>query len=90
MADAPENHTLRLLREMREEQTAFRSEVTTPRGEVTRRFDELDIAVAALSTDLEVTKNKVGSTGDRLENIEGLMMERRLGRIETHTGMVKA
>jgi hypothetical protein len=78
MADEPENHTLRLLREIREEQTSFRA--------------EMQIAVVTLSADLKIVKEKVESIDDRLETIDGRMnsVERRLGRIETHTGMVKA
>ena len=110
MADEPENHTLRLLREMREETHAgfeemrsgfkeIREEMRSGFEEVRSEFknvygrlDLLDIAVAAVSADLKMTKEKVESIDDRLETIEGRMnsVERRLGRIETHTGMVKA
>jgi hypothetical protein len=85
MADELENHTLRLLREMREEMRSGFNDVHS-------RLDQLDVAVAAVSADLKITKEKVESIDDRLETIGGRMnsVERRLARIEAHTGMVKA
>jgi hypothetical protein len=51
-----------------------------------------ELAQAAISADLKITKEKVESIDDRLETIEGRMntVERRLARIEEHTGLVKA
>jgi hypothetical protein len=42
MADEPENHTLRLLREMRDEALAFRKEVNTRFDGIDQRFDGVD------------------------------------------------
>jgi septal ring factor EnvC (AmiA/AmiB activator) len=42
MTDDPENHTLRLLREMREENAAFRAEVNARFEQVDRRFEQVD------------------------------------------------
>jgi hypothetical protein len=95
MADDPENHTLRLLREMREENQQFREETA-------RRFDALEATAAARHTELSVEiaamradqhrtneiLEKVAKTqrnhGARLNAIDG-----RLAVIEEHTGLVK-
>jgi methyl-accepting chemotaxis protein len=42
MSDEPESHTLRLLREMREENAAFRAEVNARFEQVDRRFEQMD------------------------------------------------
>jgi septal ring factor EnvC (AmiA/AmiB activator) len=55
MADEPENHTLRLLQQMREENAAFREEMTTFRQEMTafrletnKRFESVDSRLGKL------------------------------------------
>lgn len=42
MSDEPENQTLRLLREMREENAAFRAEVNGRFEQVNTRFEQMD------------------------------------------------
>jgi hypothetical protein len=85
MADEPENHTLRLLREIREEQSAFRAEIG-------KNLHELQIEFAAMRTDqlranglLENIQGLQASHGARLNVIDG-----RLALIERHIGMVEA
>jgi hypothetical protein len=51
MADEPENHTLRLLREMRDEAVAFRQEVNTRFDGVDRRLSEVEVTLAAMRAD---------------------------------------
>jgi hypothetical protein len=113
VAGEPENHTLRLLREMREEAKRhfdeMREETNRSFDGMNRRFDEMReehasfraevsafqaetrVGLAALSTDLKLTKATVESIhetqqnhGTRLNAIEG-----RLAIIEKHTGLVK-
>lgn len=99
MTDEPENLTLRLLREMREENASFREEVR-------QGFQELNIAVAAtwadlaivkddvavLKKDVAVLKSDVSALKESVRIIEhdisGIKM--RIERIERHTGLVKA
>lgn len=92
MTDEPENHTLRLLREIRDTQAGFHSELTAFRAEAGKRFDELEVAVATVSADLRIVKARAETIDERLITVETRMnaVERRLGRIETHTGLVKA
>jgi hypothetical protein len=99
MADEPENLTLKLLREMRAEMREGFAEL---RGQIVEMKAEIvdmqagdqrrDIAIAAISADLKITKElleRVHETqqnqGARLNVIDG-----RLAIIEKHTGLVKA
>ena len=96
MSDKPENLTLKLLREMREEmregfEKAF-GDIAAVRTEMREGFAELQVAVAALSVDLKDTKKTVEqihetqkNQGARINAIDG-----RLALIEKHTGMVQA
>ena len=84
MADEPENMTLRLLREMRDEAASFRAEVNG-------RFDKLEFEVAAMRADqgrmvttLETLHEGQQIQGSRLNVIDG-----RLAQIEKHVGLVK-
>ena len=57
MTDELENHTLRLLREMREENAAFRAEVNARFEQVDRRFDEMQGQFATvLQTVVDIAK----------------------------------
>jgi hypothetical protein len=92
MADEPENHTLRLLREMREEAEAFRKEVNAGFAGVNHRLSELEVTLTAMRADqtraselLETVAETQKNQGARLNVIEG-----RLALIEKHTGLVKA
>ena len=99
MTDEPENLTLKLLREMRAEMrdgfAELRGEIVEMKAEIVdmQAGDERrDIAIAAISADLKITKHlleKVNETqqnqGARLNAIDG-----RLALIEKHTGMVPA
>jgi hypothetical protein len=91
MADEPENLTLMLLREMRAELGAIKTELAEIK-EQTKRIPELQVAVAAIRTDqgrtnelLEQVHETQQNQGARLNAIDG-----RLALIEKHTGMVKA
>lgn len=85
MTDEPENLTLHLLREMREENASFREEVR-------QGFQELSIAVAATRADLAIVKDDVAALKESVliieHDISGIKM--RVERIERHTGLVKA
>jgi hypothetical protein len=95
MADEPENHTLRLLREMRDDI----KEIKQRFGDVDRRFDalqtshnELAVEAAAMRTDqhrtnelLETVAKTQQNQGARLNAIDG-----RLALIEQRIGMVGA
>ncbi len=59
MADELENHTLHLLREMREENAAFREEVRLGFQAVNGRLEKLETAVAGLKTDVAELKKDV-------------------------------
>jgi len=99
MTDEPENLTLKLLREMRAEMregfAELRGQIVEMKAEIVdmQAGDERrDIAIAAISADLKITKElleKVHETqqnqGARLNAIDG-----RLALIEQHTGLVKA
>jgi len=98
MADAPENMTLHLLREMRDEAASFRAEVNGRFNEVdsrfngvNSRFDKLEFEVAAMRADqgrmvgiLEALHEGQQIQGSRLNVIDG-----RLAQIEKHVGLVK-
>ena len=51
-----------------------------------------DVAIAALSVDMKVTKEGVKDLSERLQMVEGRLytIDGRLARIEKHTGLVKA
>ncbi len=82
MADEPENLTLRLLREMREENLRLHQETREQLGQVLETVVEMAKTVNA-------TAEAVGELSGRAETIEG-----RLNivdsRIEKHLGFVKA
>lgn len=92
MAEETENHTLRLLREMRDEAAAFRTEVNTRFDGVDHRLSEIEVSLAAMRADqtranglLETVAETQKNQGARLNAIEG-----RLALIEKHTGLVEA
>ncbi len=82
MADKPENHTLRLLQEMREENVRMHASTNAS-------LKELSIAVAALSVDLKAFRAEVSGeqkkTGRRFNTLE-----ERVTALEEHTGIFKA
>lgn len=96
MADEPENLTLKLLREMREENASFREEVRQGFQEVHSKMDagflELNIALAATRADLAIVKDDVSALKESVRIIEhdisGIKM--RVERIERHTGLIQA
>ena len=87
MADEeiPENVDLRFLAE---QQTRILRELAHMRQDDQAR----DVAIAALSADLKVTKECVEDISERLKTVEGRLntIDSRLARIEKHTGLVKA
>jgi hypothetical protein len=87
MADEeiPENVDLRFLAE---QQTRILRELAHMRQDDQAR----DVAIAALSADLKVTKEGVEDLSERLQMVEGRLntIDGRLARIEKHTGLVKA
>lgn len=86
MADEeiPENIDLRFLAE---QQTRILRELAHMRQDDQAR----DVAIAALSADLKVTKEGVEDLSERLQMVEGRLniIDGRLARIEKHTGLVK-
>jgi uncharacterized coiled-coil protein SlyX len=95
MADEPDNHTQRLLREMREETNRrfdeMREEMREIRaqtGLIPKLADdvaELQLAVAATRADLAIVKDTVEDVKETARLIEG-----RLFRLEKHAGFAKA
>ncbi len=99
MTDEPENLTLRLLREMREENASFREEVRQGFDAANKRFDRLEAesttqsallgkvidAVTELARGQEQLAEMQQIHGNRLNVIDA-----RLATIERHTGLVKA
>jgi hypothetical protein len=87
MADEeiPENIDLRFLAE---QQTRILRELAHMRQDDQAR----DVAIAALSADLKITKEGVEDLSERLQMVEGRLntIDGRLARIEKHTGLVKA
>jgi len=86
MADEeiPENIDLRFLAE---QQTRILRELAHMRQDDQAR----DVAIAALSADLKITKEGVEDLSERLQMVEGRLniIDGRLARIEKHTGLVK-
>lgn len=92
MADEPENHTIRLLQEMRAEMRVRFDKSDTAIAELQGTVTELQVAVAATRADLGIVKDDVGALKESAQIIEhdisGIKM--RVERIERHTGLVKA
>jgi hypothetical protein len=98
-ADEPESHTIRLLREMREEIKQGFTESGNRLDSMDHRLDsmdqrltEIEVSLAAARADqtranglLETVADVQKNQGARLNVIEG-----RLALIEKHTGMVNA
>ena len=87
MADEeiPENIDLHFLAE---QQTRILRELAHMRQDDQAR----DVAIAALSADLKISKKGVEDLSERLQMVEGRLntIDGRLARIEKHTGLVKA
>ncbi len=85
MADEPENHTLRLLHEMREENLRMHGETCVQLALVLETVVEMTKTVNA-------TAEAATEMNGRMEIIEGRLniVDGRLARIEKHTGLVKA
>ena len=92
MADEPENHTIRLLQEMRAEMKERFDKSDAAIAELQGAVTELQVAVAATRADLGIVKDDVGALKESAHIIEhdisGIKM--RVERIERHTGLVKA
>ena len=92
MADEPENHTIRLLQEMRAEIKAGFAAVDERFNKTDAAVAELQIALAATRADLGIVKEDVAGLKESVQIIEhdisGIKM--RVERIERHTGLVKA
>ncbi len=92
MTDEPENHTIRLLQEMREE---MRGGFREAQGRLDRLEETvvkvIDAVTAIASTQTEHTAILTELNG-RMEVVEGRLnsVDARLARIEKHTGLVKA
>lgn len=78
MSDDTENHTLRLLQEMREDDRQFRDEVR-------ERFDQLDRIEAAVAGISYFQASERGEVGAEME-----AMKARLDRIEKRLEIVDA
>ncbi len=84
MSDNIENHTIALLREIREEIRDMR-EQTNLIPQIRADVTELQVAVAVLSADMKTVKKDVAELKETASIIEG-----RLVRIEKQMGYVKA
>jgi hypothetical protein len=82
--EIPENVDLRFLAE---QQTRILRELAHMRQDDQAR----EVAIAALSADLKITKEGVEDLSERLQMVEGRLntIDGRLARIEKHTGLVK-
>lgn len=85
MTDEPENHTLRLLREMREENARMHGETR----------DQLALVletVVTMAKTVNSTAEAISDLSTRAEVIEGRLniVDARLARIEKAAGFVKA
>ena len=89
MTEEPENLVLHLLREMREENRQMHG---ATQEQIAKVKMELYVEIAAVSADLKIVKTKVEQIDDRLETVEVRLngVDRRLARIECHTGLMKA
>ena len=85
MADEPENHALRLLREIRDEQASFRTEVAGAIGEFRGEFATMRADQGRMLGVLEELAEGQNH-GARFNAI----VEGRLAIIERQTGLVKA
>ena len=81
----PENHTLHLLREMRDESRQFRDEVQKRFEEIRERFDQLDRIETAV---VGMSYFQATERGEMVAEIEGL--KTRLARVEDKIGLTGA
>ena len=63
MADDPENHTIKLLQEMRRELNARFDKVDT-------RFDDVDLRIDGLTYIVTMLAGNMGGHSERLDNLE--------------------
>ena len=77
MADETENHTIRLLQEMRGEMREMRGEMQSMRAEmhqrfaaVDERFDETNLRIDGLSHLMVLLAGNVAGHADRIEALE--------------------
>ena len=82
MPDETENHTLRLLREMREENNQFREEVQAFQKETRGRFEQLDRIEAAVVGISYFQASERGEVATEIEEIKA-----RLERLENKLGL---
>jgi septal ring factor EnvC (AmiA/AmiB activator) len=77
MADDPKNHTLRLLREMRDEAVAFRKEVNC-------RFDVIDERFNAIDRRLDGVDRRFDGVDHRLSELEVSLASARADQHRTN------
>ena len=70
MADDPENHTVRLLQEMRAEMREMRAEVTGARAEVREGFEDLTTRLNGNTLVLNMAMGLLHDHEQRLEKLE--------------------
>ena len=70
MADEPENHTVRLLQEMRTEMRELRAEVAGVRAEMREGFEDLTTRVNGVTIMLGTALGTLHEHNERLEKLE--------------------
>lgn len=106
MSEEPENHTIRLLQEMRAEMRERFDKVDERFEEIDKRFEQIDKRFDKIDSDVAQLSETSGKTIDAVlalsKDVEQVKetsslvdarlntIDGRLARIERHTGLVKA
>ena len=70
MAENTENHTIKLLQEMRQDMREFREEIRDLKSEVRHRFDEVDIKIGGLTHMVMLLASNMGGHEQRIDALE--------------------
>jgi hypothetical protein len=73
MADDPENHTLRLLQQMREENAEFRKEVRERFNAMDARLEAVETKLDKLSVDVLGVRGRIRKVEENIETIARVM-----------------
>jgi uncharacterized coiled-coil DUF342 family protein len=92
MADEPENHTLRLIREMREEMRGYRDENLRQHAETRAQRGQMLETVVEMARTVNTTSEAVAKLADGKEKTGRRFntLEERVAALEEHTGLLKA
>jgi hypothetical protein len=84
MADEPDNHTLRLLREMRDEAVAFRKEVNCRFDVIDERFNAIDRRFDGVDQRLDGMDQRFDGVDHRLSELEVSLASARADQHRTN------